>query len=128
MPEEGVQLAPKAHLLSDDEIIHLAEMFVKQGVTKIRLTGGEPTVRKGVVELVGKHYLASSPDAFNSNTSHRQIERIASAWFALHWNDKQRDRASPDAPSSGGKRVDSPKPQVRITYASQSQTEIQPRN
>lgn len=54
MPEEGVQLAPKTHLLSDDEIVRLAEMFVKQGVTKIRLTGGEPTVRKGVVELVGK--------------------------------------------------------------------------
>lgn len=54
MPEEGVQLAPKAHLLSDDEVVHLAGMFVKQGVTKIRLTGGEPTVRKGVVDLVGK--------------------------------------------------------------------------
>ena len=58
MPEEGVQLAPKAHLLSDDEVIRLAEMFVKEGVTKVRLTGGEPTVRKGVVELVGKHHLA----------------------------------------------------------------------
>jgi len=71
MPEEGVQLAPKAHLLSDEEIIRLAEMFVKQGVTKIRLTGGEPTVRKGVVELVGKSYLAPVPDASNSNPSHR---------------------------------------------------------
>lgn len=50
-----MELAPPAHLLSDNEIIRLAEMFVKQGVTKIRLTGGEPTVRKGVVELVGKY-------------------------------------------------------------------------
>ena len=56
MPEEGIELAPKAHLLTDDEVVRLAEMFVKQGVTKIRLTGGEPTVRKGVVELVGKRY------------------------------------------------------------------------
>lgn len=54
MPEEGVELTPKSHLLSDDEVINLAKMFVKQGVTKIRLTGGEPMVRKGVVELVGK--------------------------------------------------------------------------
>jgi molybdenum cofactor biosynthesis enzyme MoaA len=54
MPEEGVELTPKPHLLSDDEIIRLARMFVKEGVTKIRLTGGEPMVRKGVVELVGK--------------------------------------------------------------------------
>lgn len=61
MPEEGVELTPKAHLLSDDEVIRLAEMFVKQGVTKIRLTGGEPTVRKGVVELVGKYHLTPRP-------------------------------------------------------------------
>ena len=69
-----MELAPKAHLLSNDEIIHLAEMFVKQGVTKIRLTGGEPTVRKGVVELVGKCYPALAPHASVSNLSHRQIE------------------------------------------------------
>ena len=54
MPEEGVELAPKPHLLSDDEVLRLAKMFVKQGVTKIRLTGGEPMVRKGVVDLVGE--------------------------------------------------------------------------
>jgi molybdenum cofactor biosynthesis enzyme MoaA len=54
MPEEGVELTPKPHLLSDDEVLRLAKMFVKQGVTKIRLTGGEPTVRKGVVDLVGE--------------------------------------------------------------------------
>lgn len=59
MPEEGVELTPKPHLLSDDELVRLAEMFVRQGVTKIRLTGGEPTVRRGVVELVGE--FPSSP-------------------------------------------------------------------
>ena len=74
MPEEGIELAPKAHLLSDDEIIRLAEMFVKQGVTKIRLTGGEPTVRKGVVELVGKFCPAPAIAASSSNSSNRQIE------------------------------------------------------
>lgn len=57
MPEEGVELTPKPHLLSDDEVVRLAEMFVKQGVTKIRLTGGEPMVRAGVVDLVGKFCL-----------------------------------------------------------------------
>ncbi len=53
MPSEGVELSPPGHLLTDDEIIRLATLFVKSGVTKIRLTGGEPTVRKGVVEIVG---------------------------------------------------------------------------
>jgi len=70
MPEEGIQLAPKAHLLSDDEIIRLAEMFVKQGVTKIRLTGGEPTVRKGVVELVGESHLIPCPSTDPTQACH----------------------------------------------------------
>jgi hypothetical protein len=120
MPEEGVELAPKAHLLSDDEIIRLAEMFVKQGVTKIRLTGGEPTVRKGVVELVGKCYLALAITTSSSNLPNRQIERITSVWPALHWNDEQRNSASQDAPPSGGKRSDSPQPQVKISRAFRS--------
>lgn len=53
MPSEGVELSPKDHILSDDEVIRLARLFVSNGVTKIRLTGGEPTVRKGIVDLVG---------------------------------------------------------------------------
>lgn len=52
MPAEGVELSPDAHLLSTPEILELAHAFVAQGVTKIRLTGGEPTVRRDVVELV----------------------------------------------------------------------------
>lgn len=54
MPSEGVELSPKSNILSDDEVIRLATLFVKSGVTKIRLTGGEPTVRKGLVDLVAR--------------------------------------------------------------------------
>lgn len=54
MPAEGVDLMPTEKVLSSDEIIDLAKAFVKQGVTKIRLTGGEPTVRKDIVDLVGR--------------------------------------------------------------------------
>ena len=54
MPEEGVELSPNGKILTDDEVVRLATLFVKNGVTKIRLTGGEPTVRKGLVELVGE--------------------------------------------------------------------------
>ncbi|KAJ1929817.1 hypothetical protein IWQ60_000846 [Tieghemiomyces parasiticus] len=53
MPEEGVHLTPAANLLTTPEIVYLARLFVQQGVTKIRLTGGEPTIRKDFVELVG---------------------------------------------------------------------------
>jgi cyclic pyranopterin phosphate synthase len=54
MPSEGVELSPQGNLLTNDEIIRLATLFVKSGVTKIRLTGGEPTVRKGILDIVGR--------------------------------------------------------------------------
>ena len=54
MPEEGVSLSPKDGLLSTEEIITIARLFVKEGITKIRLTGGEPLVRADLTELVSK--------------------------------------------------------------------------
>ncbi|XP_060018809.1 molybdenum cofactor biosynthesis protein 1 isoform X5 [Lagenorhynchus albirostris] len=53
MPEEGVPLTPKADLLTTEEILTLARLFVKEGVDKIRLTGGEPLIRPDVVDIVG---------------------------------------------------------------------------
>uniref|UniRef100_A0A8C8VH62 Radical SAM core domain-containing protein n=1 Tax=Pelusios castaneus TaxID=367368 RepID=A0A8C8VH62_9SAUR len=50
MPEEGVQLTPKSELLTTQEVITLAKLFVKEGVDKIRLTGGEPLIRPDVVD------------------------------------------------------------------------------
>jgi len=54
MPEEGVQLLPKDHLLSFEEIERLAALFVRLGVRKIRLTGGEPLVRRSIDDLVAR--------------------------------------------------------------------------
>jgi cyclic pyranopterin phosphate synthase len=53
MPSEGVSLSPKIHLLTTAEILKLARIFVEQGITKIRLTGGEPTVRKDFMDVIG---------------------------------------------------------------------------
>jgi len=52
MPEEGVPLSPPRELLTTSEIVLLSSLFVSQGVTKIRLTGGEPTVRKDILPLM----------------------------------------------------------------------------
>jgi GTP 3',8-cyclase / cyclic pyranopterin monophosphate synthase len=52
MPAEGVELTSKSNILSTDEILRLAHLFVDQGVEKIRLTGGEPTVRKDLLDIV----------------------------------------------------------------------------
>ncbi len=52
MPEEGVLFAPKKHLLSWDEMYLLSFVFTSLGVTKIRVTGGEPFARKGLVSFL----------------------------------------------------------------------------
>jgi molybdenum cofactor biosynthesis enzyme MoaA len=53
MPEAGVPLLPRDNLLTTSEIERVARMFVAEGVSKIRLTGGEPTVRKDLLDVVG---------------------------------------------------------------------------
>ncbi|KAF8641113.1 hypothetical protein AX17_000755 [Amanita inopinata Kibby_2008] len=52
MPSEGVQLSPSGKILTNAEVLRLATLFVKSGVTKIRLTGGEPSVRKGLDNII----------------------------------------------------------------------------
>lgn len=51
MPEE-MTFRPRAELLQDDEIMRLVDIFAGLGFNKIRLTGGEPTVRANLVDLV----------------------------------------------------------------------------
>lgn len=51
MPAEGAELTPSPRLLSQKEIVRLANLFVTSGVNKIRLTGGEPTIRKDIDEI-----------------------------------------------------------------------------
>jgi len=48
MPAEGIPLSPKAHLMSAEEVLEFARIFVGLGVNKIRLTGGEPLLRKDI--------------------------------------------------------------------------------
>jgi cyclic pyranopterin phosphate synthase len=54
MPAEGLDWLSKASVLTDDEIVRLAGVFVGLGVSSIRLTGGEPLVRPGVAGLVAR--------------------------------------------------------------------------
>jgi len=52
MPAEGVKLISHSEILSFDEITSFARTAVDLGVNKVRITGGEPLVRKGIEELV----------------------------------------------------------------------------
>ncbi|MFK7797868.1 MAG: GTP 3',8-cyclase MoaA [Aureispira sp.] len=52
MPEEGVEHSPLASWMTADEILTIARTFVELGVTKIRLTGGEPLLRRDAGQII----------------------------------------------------------------------------
>lgn len=54
MPADGIALSPKASLMTAEEIFLIAQTFVENGVDKIRLTGGEPLLRKDFPEIISK--------------------------------------------------------------------------
>lgn len=52
MPNEGIEWRPKHEILTLEEIERLVELFATLGITKVRLTGGEPTLRRGIEGLM----------------------------------------------------------------------------
>ncbi|RKX41657.1 MAG: radical SAM protein [Verrucomicrobia bacterium] len=52
MPADGIELIPRARILKFIEIAEITRIAVDMGVTKVRITGGEPLVRRRIVELV----------------------------------------------------------------------------
>jgi cyclic pyranopterin phosphate synthase len=54
MPQEDMQFMPTKWLMQSDEISYLAGLFVEMGVEKIRLTGGEPLVRKDAGDIIAE--------------------------------------------------------------------------
>ncbi|KAI1502718.1 molybdenum cofactor biosynthesis prote [Biscogniauxia marginata] len=85
MPEEGVPLSPQRELLTTPEIIMLSSIFVSQGVTKIRLTGGEPTIRRDILPLMQQigalrpHGLRELCLTTNGLALHRKLEGMVEA-------------------------------------------------
>jgi len=53
MPADGIAMMQHSDILSFEEILDVVKAAVNLGVDKVRITGGEPLVRKGVVDLVG---------------------------------------------------------------------------
>ena len=54
MPEEGIEDIGHENILSYEEILKVVKAAVGLGITKFRLTGGEPLVRKGIDDLIKK--------------------------------------------------------------------------
>ena len=73
MPEDGMPLSPKSHLMTYEEVYAIAKTFVEHGVTKIRLTGGEPFVRKDISVILEK--LSKLPVELGITTNAITIEK-----------------------------------------------------
>ena len=76
MPED-VTFRPMAELMQDDEIIRLVKLFARLGFDKFRLTGGEPTVRSGIVELVREMRRIPGVRALSMTTNGVLFSRLA---------------------------------------------------
>lgn len=59
MPHEDMRWLPRAEVLDDDEIVRVVELFARLGIDRLRVTGGEPLVRRGLPALVAR--LAAIP-------------------------------------------------------------------
>lgn len=81
MPEEEYEFTPASRLMQPDEIEAIAKIFVAQGVNKIRLTGGEPLVRKDAGKIILS--LSKLPVALTLTTNgtriHEYVELLKQA-------------------------------------------------
>jgi cyclic pyranopterin phosphate synthase len=77
---ENMSFLPKSEILTLEEIDRLCSAFVARGVRKLRLTGGEPLVRRGIMTLVNslsRHLRAGQIDELTLTTNGSQLEKYA---------------------------------------------------
>src|SRR5512146_2116172 len=77
---EHMTFLPKAHLLSLEELDRLCSAFVAKGVNKLRLTGGEPLVRRGIMTLVSslsRHLASGALKELTLTTNGSQLQKYA---------------------------------------------------
>lgn len=77
MPAEGVPLMDHKDVLSFEEIVQLVRFAVDHGVNKVRITGGEPLVRKGIVRLVEELALIEGVKDLGMTTNGILLDRFA---------------------------------------------------
>ena len=79
---EDMTFLPKAEILSLEELDRVCSAFIRKGVRKLRLTGGEPLVRRNIMQLVrslGRHIDAGALDELTLTTNGSQLARHAEA-------------------------------------------------
>jgi cyclic pyranopterin phosphate synthase len=79
MPEDGILLASREEILTFDEITEVVRVAVSLGINKLRLTGGEPLVRKGIVDLVQQLASVNGIQDLSLTTNGIQLDKYAKA-------------------------------------------------
>jgi cyclic pyranopterin phosphate synthase len=77
MPEEGIPLIAHESLLTYEEILRIARLFAIEGISKVRITGGEPLVRKGMVSLVAQLAQIKGIDDLSLTTNAVLLKELA---------------------------------------------------
>ena len=78
MPEEGIRLLDHKEILSFEEIVNVVRTAVEVGITKLRITGGEPLVRKGITDLIRMISEIDGIKDFGLTTNGILLEQFAS--------------------------------------------------
>jgi cyclic pyranopterin phosphate synthase len=126
---ENMAFLPKANLLTLEELDRLCAAFVRKGVRKLRLTGGEPLVRRGIMTLVAslsRHLASGALDELTLTTNGSQLSKYATELKAngverinvsldtldpdkfraiTRWGEVEKVRAGIDAALAAGLRV-----------------------
>ena len=69
MPESGIKYVKRTDLLSFEELERLVRVFSKEGIRKVRITGGEPLVRKGIMDFLEKLSQIAGLEEINVTTN-----------------------------------------------------------
>jgi cyclic pyranopterin phosphate synthase len=77
MPEMGMKFQPRDEILTDDELIRVVGAFAELGFTKFRLTGGEPTIRPHLVDIVRAIKLFQGVEEVTMTTNALLLGRMA---------------------------------------------------
>ncbi|KRE41392.1 GTP 3',8-cyclase MoaA [Knoellia sp. Soil729] len=77
MPAEGLPWLAKPEMLTDDELVRLVGIFVSLGVQQVRLTGGEPLLRRSLTDVVGRIAALSPRPRIAMTTNGIGLDRLA---------------------------------------------------
>ncbi|MEO7270236.1 MAG: GTP 3',8-cyclase MoaA [Knoellia sp.] len=77
MPAEGLPWLAKPEMLTDDELVRLVSIFVALGVEQVRLTGGEPLLRRSLTDLVGRIAALTPRPRIAMTTNGIGLDRLA---------------------------------------------------